>query len=75
MYAAEERHEEFFALMLDLAGTFPEEFWSSDCDPAAYYLVQAFHFQTKSRAGKILKSLDRSAAAYPIASVNECRIG
>lgn len=70
-YQLQHRYDDLFALLLDIAQTFPEDFWNDYFNSANYHFTQAYRVQSRYTADDVLKVLRESEKKHPQLAHNE----
>ncbi|MFH2203274.1 MAG: SGNH/GDSL hydrolase family protein [Elusimicrobiota bacterium] len=65
VYTRQSRYDDYFALLLEIAGAFPAGFWTDAFDGANFQFVQTYQVQSRYTAADVLRVLDRSRREHP----------
>ncbi|MCH8005354.1 MAG: hypothetical protein IH888_03880, partial [Planctomycetes bacterium] len=65
VYTTQHRYDEFFGLLLDIAETFPRDFWNDYFNSSNYHFVQTYQVQSKYTADDVLKVLRAAREKHP----------
>lgn len=71
VYTTQHRYDEFFGLLLDLAQTFPEDFWNDYFNSPNYHFIQTYQVQSKYTADDVLKVLAKMEGRHPDLARND----
>lgn len=71
VYTTQHRYDDFFTLLLDVAETFPRDFWNDYFNSPNYHFIQTYQVQSKYTAEDVLARLKPGERKHPDLRHNE----
>jgi len=65
VYTSREMPDDLFSLLLDVAETFPDAFWSGEIEHAPFYISQTYHVQNALSSAEIAVRLKKGLKKAP----------